>query len=56
MTKTPTPDDVPRKVPKPAPKPHEAALKVKGKAARAESHKGNKVQPAYQKRTGFKGR
>ena len=56
MTKTPNGNDVPQKKPKPAPKPHEAMMKVGGKAARAQSHKGNKVQAAYQKRSGQKGR
>jgi hypothetical protein len=53
MTKKPT-DDVAPKTPKP--KPHDAMMKLNGKARRAENHKGNKVQPAHQKRTGFKGR
>jgi len=55
MTKSPTRDDILRKMLKTPPKPHEA-MKVKGKVSRAESHKGNKVQPARQKRTNFKGR
>lgn len=48
-----TKDEVLRRVLKPPPKPH---TQIKGKPRRAESHKGNKVQPARQRNMLQKGR
>jgi hypothetical protein len=55
MPKTPdsTKDKVPGRMLKTPPKPH---TQLKGRPQRAESHKGNKVQPARQRNSLQKGR
>ncbi len=46
MPKTPAKDDARKRMPKVPPK-HFTPM-TKGKASRAQNHKGNKVQPAHQ--------
>jgi len=59
MPKTPdsAKDEVPGRMAKTPPKPHTPMKgQMKGKPSRAESHKGNKVQPARQRNMLQKGR